>query len=78
MLDIFPTVGRTGRVTYNAKLEPIKLLGTTVQAATLHNAEYIGALDLRIGDTVEVKKAGDIIPKVIKVNKDKRKPDSVK
>jgi DNA ligase (NAD+) len=78
MLDIFPTVGRTGRVTYNAKLEPIKLLGTTVQAATLHNAEYIESLDIRVGDTVQVKKAGDIIPKVIKVNLEERTEDSPK
>ena len=72
MIDIFPTVGRTGRVTYNAKLEPISLLGTTVSAATLHNANYVESLDLRIGDIVQVKKAGDIIPKVIGVNKDER------
>ncbi len=68
LLDIFPTIGRTGRVTYNAKLAPVNLIGTTVQRATLHNADYIKGLDLRIGDTVQVKKAGDIIPKVIGVN----------
>lgn len=70
LLKIWSTIGRTGRVTYNAKLEPVKLMGTTVQAATLHNAEYVEALDLREGDTVFVKKAGDIIPKVIGTKRD--------
>lgn len=65
LLDIHPTVGRTGRITYNAKLKPVTLMGTVVQNATLHNADYITKLDLRVGDTVDVKKAGDIIPKVI-------------
>ncbi len=72
LLDIFPTVGRTGRVTYNALLEPVELAGTKVQRATLHNADYVRDLDLRIGDHVNVKKAGEIIPKVISSNKDKR------
>lgn len=65
LLKIFPTVGRTGRITYNAKLKPVTLLGTNVKRATLHNSDYIKALDLREGDNVEIKKAGDIIPKVI-------------
>jgi len=69
LIDIFPTVGRTGRVTYNAKLEPVSLLGTTVSAATLHNADYIKTLNINVGDIVEIKKAGDIIPKVIGVKK---------
>ncbi len=73
LLDIFPTVGRTGRVTYNAFLEEVELAGTKVQRATLHNADYIRDLDLRIGDIVNVKKAGEIIPKVISSNKEKRK-----
>ncbi len=72
LLNIFPTVGRTGRVTYNALLEEVELAGTRVTAATLHNAEYIQELDLRIGDTVRVKKAGEIIPKVVSTNKDLR------
>lgn len=67
LLDIFPTIGRTGRVTYNAKLAPVRLAGSTVQAATLHNADYIRELDLSIGDIVKVKKAGEIIPKVMAV-----------
>lgn len=71
LLDIFPTIGRTGRVTYNAKLEPIRLAGSTVQAATLHNADYIKGLNIAIGDIVSIKKAGDIIPKVMGVSEKK-------
>ena len=67
LVDIFPTVGRTGRITYNAKLSPVKLVGTKVKSATLHNAEYIEELDINVGDIVKVKKAGDIIPKVLGV-----------
>ncbi|WP_338970120.1 NAD-dependent DNA ligase LigA [Spiroplasma endosymbiont of Labia minor] len=70
LLDIFPTIGRTGRVTYNAKLEPLQLAGTTVRAATLHNAEFIIEKDIRIGAMVKIKKAGDIIPEVISPVKD--------
>lgn len=70
--DIFATVGRTGRITYNAVLEPVELAGTIVQRATLHNSDYVNDLDLRIGDYVNVKKAGEIIPKVISSNKAKR------
>ena len=69
LLGIFPTVGRTGRITYNAKLEPVKLVGTVVGAATLHNADYIKLIDINVGDDVNVKKAGDIIPKVLGVAK---------
>ncbi len=74
LLDIFPTIGRTGLVSYNAKLEKVNLLNTNVSSATLHNLEYIKKLDLRIGDFVEIKKSGEIIPKVIKVVKAKRSP----
>lgn len=66
---IFATVGRTGRITYNAKLAPIRLAGTTVSAATLHNADYITKKNISEGDIVLVKKAGEIIPKVISVVK---------
>ena len=69
LIDIFITIGRTGRVTYNAKLSPIRLAGTTVQAATLHNADYIREIGINIGDIVKVKKAGEIIPKVLAVAK---------
>ena len=71
LLDIFPTIGRTGRVTYNAKLSPIRLAGTTVAAATLHNADYIKDLGINVGDIVYVKKAGDIIPKVFELKEKK-------
>ena len=63
--DIFITIGRTGRVTYNAKLSPVRLAGSVVSAATLHNADYVNELGINVGDSVLVKKAGDIIPKVI-------------
>ncbi|QHX36364.1 NAD-dependent DNA ligase LigA [Spiroplasma sp. BIUS-1] len=63
--NIFATVGRTGRITYNASLEPVQIAGTTVQAATLHNADFIIQRDIRIGGKVKIKKAGDIIPEVI-------------
>ncbi|AAT75516.1 DNA ligase, polydeoxyribonucleotide synthase NAD+ [Mesoplasma florum L1] len=72
LLDIFPTVGRTGKITYNAKLEPVQIAGTTVSAASLNNAEYIMAKDLRINSIVKVKKAGDIIPEVISAIKDEK------
>lgn len=78
LIDIFATIGRTGRVTYNALLEPVELAGTNVQRATLHNADYIRDLDLRINDYVNVKKAGEIIPKVISANKEKRIGSEVK
>ena len=67
LIDIFPTVGRTGKITYNAKLLPVELAGTIVKSATLHNAEYIEELDINVSDIVKVKKAGDIIPKVLGV-----------
>ncbi|MCR8613397.1 MAG: NAD-dependent DNA ligase LigA [Mycoplasma sp.] len=73
LLDIFPTIGRTGRVTYNAKLEKVRLMGTSVGSATLHNADYITTLNINIGDEVFVKKAGDIIPKVIGLSNKKSK-----
>ena len=63
--DIFITIGRTGLVTYNAKLKPISLGGTIVSAATLHNYNYISDLNININDEVSIKKAGEIIPKVI-------------
>ncbi len=78
IIDIFSTVGRTGRITYNAKLKTIFLSGTNVSAATLHNAEYIEKLDIRIGDFVYVKKAGEIIPKVVAVNEKKRLSENIK
>ena len=65
--EVYVQVGRTGALTPVALMEPVKLAGTTVTHATLHNFEEIARLDVRIGDTVVVEKAGDIIPKVIRV-----------
>ena len=72
--DIIVQVGRTGVLTPKALLSPVRLAGTTVTSATLHNQDNIDRLDLRIGDTVLLQKAGEIIPEVLSVNKDKR-PD---
>ena len=70
--DISVQVGRTGRITPLAILEPIRIAGTTVSKATLHNQDYIDLKDIRIGDTVVVRKAGDIIPEVLRVIPKKR------
>lgn len=70
--DIFINVGRTGTLTPNALLEPVKLAGSTISKATLHNIDYIRKKDIRIGDTVLIQKAGDIIPEVVEVVFDKR------
>lgn len=72
VLDIEVQVGRTGKLTPVAILEPVKLAGSTVSRATLHNEDEIAKKDVRIGDTVLIQKAGDIIPEVLKVIKDKR------
>ncbi|MBQ3578884.1 MAG: NAD-dependent DNA ligase LigA [Firmicutes bacterium] len=70
--DIVVQVGRTGRMTPLAVLSPVRLAETTVARATLHNQDYIDEKDIRIGDTVIVQKAGDIIPEVLSVVKEKR------
>jgi len=70
--DIVIQVGRTGVLTPTAVLEPVRLAGTTVARATLHNEDYIKEKDIRIGDHVWVQKAGDIIPEVVAVIKEKR------
>ncbi|MBQ6013152.1 MAG: NAD-dependent DNA ligase LigA [Firmicutes bacterium] len=70
--DIVVQVGRTGRMTPLAILKPVRLAETTVARATLHNQDYIDEKDIRIGDTVIVQKAGDIIPEVLSVVKEKR------
>ncbi len=72
LLDIELSVGRTGRITPTAIFEPIRLCGTTVSRATLHNQDFIDHLDIRIGDTIVVYKSGEIIPKIKSVNKNKR------
>ena len=64
--DIICTVGRTGQITPNAVLEPVKVAGSTIRRATLHNAKYILEKDLRIGDYVVIRKAGDVIPEVVR------------
>ena len=74
VLDVVVQVGRTGVLTPKVIVKPVRLAGTTVSAATLHNQDNIDRLDLRIGDTVLLQKAGEIIPEVLSVNKDKR-PD---
>ena len=74
VLDVVVQVGRTGVLTPKVIVEPVRLAGTTVSAATLHNQDNIDRLDLRIGDTVLLQKAGEIIPEVLSVNKAKR-PD---
>jgi len=69
-------VGRTGAITPVANLEPVELAGTIVKRASLHNADQIEKLDIRVGDTVYVEKGGEIIPKIIAVNLDERPADS--
>lgn len=77
VLDIIVQVGRTGVLTPKVIVEPVRLAGTTVSAATLHNQDNIDRLDLRIGDTILLQKAGEIIPEVLSVNKDKRPADAL-
>ena len=70
--NITLSVGRTGRITPTATFDPIRLCGTTVERATLHNQDFIDDLDVRVGDTVVVYKSGEIIPKIKAVVKEKR------
>lgn len=72
VLDIVIQVGRTGVLTPKAVLEPVRLAGTTVTSATLHNQDYITEKDIRIGDTAIVQKAGEIIPEIVEVDFSKR------
>ena len=76
LLDIIFTVGRTGRITPNAIIEPTKVAGSTITKATLHNEDYIKEKDLRIGDTILIHKAGDVIPEVGEVLLDRRPKDA--
>jgi DNA ligase (NAD+) len=69
-------VGRTGSITPVANLEPVNLAGTIVKRASLHNADFIETMDIRIGDYVFVEKGGDIIPKITSIDKLKRTIDS--
>lgn len=72
LVDIKFTVGRTGQVTPNAVLEPVLVMGSTIRRATLHNEDYCRGLDLRIGDIVSIKKAGDVIPEVVEAKTERR------
>ncbi|MFI3323098.1 MAG: NAD-dependent DNA ligase LigA [Rikenellaceae bacterium] len=76
LLSVDYQVGRTGAITPVANLEPVALAGTTVKRASLHNAEQIAALDIRIGDTVYVEKGGEIIPKITGVELSERSEQS--
>ncbi|MEA4921328.1 MAG: NAD-dependent DNA ligase LigA [Clostridiaceae bacterium] len=77
LLDIVINVGRTGVLTPNAVFQPVSLAGTTVSKATLHNRDFIRDKDIRVGDTIIVRKAGDIIPEVLGVDISKRPTNAV-
>jgi len=71
--DIIFTVGRTGQITPNAVLEPVIVAGSTISRATLHNEDYVKEKDLKIGDIVSIRKAGDVIPEVVEAKVERRK-----
>lgn len=77
IIDIIVEVGRTGNITPTAVLEPVRLAGTSVSRATLHNEDYIKEKDIKINDTVLVQKAGDIIPQIIEVIKEERSGEEI-
>jgi len=70
--NIIFTVGRTGQVTPSADLEPVRVMGSVISRATLHNEDYVKSKDIRVGDIVSIKKAGDVIPEVVKVIEERR------
>lgn len=71
------TVGRTGKITPNAIFSPVHVSGSLVSKATLHNSDYCIDKDVRVGDTISIRKAGDVIPEVVEVKLDRRKEESV-
>ena len=75
--DIIFTIGRTGQITPNAVLEPVRVAGSTVQRATLHNEDNVKNKDIRVGDYVVIRKAGDVIPEVVKSLKERREGNEV-
>jgi len=77
VININYQVGRTGAVTPVAILEPVQLLGTTVRRASIHNADFISQMDIRVGDSVFVEKGGEIIPKIVGVEKSMRDSNSI-
>ena len=76
--DIIFTVGRTGKITPNAVIKPTKVAGSTVQRATLHNEDFVKDKDLRIGDYIIIRKAGDVIPEVVRALPEKRTGEEIK
>ncbi len=75
--DIEFCVGRTGKITPRAELDPVRLQGSVVRSATLNNQEYIKEKDIRIGDIVSIRKAGDVIPEVVEVKKERRTGEEI-
>ena len=71
------TVGRTGKITPNAIFDPVHVAGSLISKATLHNEDYCIEKDIRVGDVVSIRKAGDVIPEVVEVKLDRRKPESI-
>ncbi len=74
--EIKYTVGRTGKITPNAIFDPVHVDGSLVSKATLHNYDYIGSKDIRVGDVISIRKAGDVIPEVVEVKLDRRKDNT--